>query len=86
MFEGSMNVVTWVIVAVTLVLIGAMIILVDSSWGVAVVFVAGCLLAASPRVIKEWERGVLLRLGKFRRILLQGIAWIVPGFDNAYYG
>lgn len=81
MFQSSMNVVTWVIVAVTLVLVGGLIVLVESYWGAVVVLVAGCVLALSPRVIKEWERGVLLRLGKFRRILSPGIAWIVPGFD-----
>ena len=39
------------------------------------------LLALSPRQIQEWERAVLLRLGKFQRILEPGIVWIVPGID-----
>ena len=62
---------------------------------VAVVFyftqsflIAGGLLAidliisASPRLLQEWERGVLLRLGKFQRVLSPGIVWVIPGIDN----
>jgi len=33
-------------------------------------------------VIKEWERGILLRLGKFRGTLSRGVGWVVPGIDN----
>jgi len=48
----------------------------------AVIAIIGLWLAASPRVIKEWERGVLLRLGKFARILRPGIRWVIPGADT----
>lgn len=43
---------------------------------------AGLLVAAAARQVNEWERGVLLRLGKFRRVLSPGITFIVPGFDK----
>jgi hypothetical protein len=33
------------------------------------------LVALSPRVIQEWERGVLLRLGKYQRVLDPGVAF-----------
>lgn len=47
-----------------------------------VVWLPGLFLSASPRMIREWERGVLLRLGKFRRVLFPGIVWIIPGFES----
>ena len=48
---------------------------------VAVIGVVGFTLSASPRLVNEWERGVLLRLGKFRAVLKPGIIWIFPGID-----
>jgi len=45
------------------------------------VLIVGIIAALSPRQIKEWERGVLLRLGRFQRVLKPGISWIVPGID-----
>ena len=41
----------------------------------AVVVVCGLYLSASPRIIREWERGVLLRLGRFQAVLGPGI-WL----------
>ena len=57
-------------------------------WIVAGAFVAAPILAIglyaglSPRLLKEWERGVLLRLGRFQRVLGPGINWTFPGFDR----
>jgi regulator of protease activity HflC (stomatin/prohibitin superfamily) len=48
-------------------------------------FVAGFLglyLSFAPRQLKEWERGILLRLGRFSRVLEPGISWTFPGFDR----
>lgn len=50
---------------------------------VAVPIVAmGVYAGLSPRLLKEWERGVLLRLGRFQRVLGPGINWTFPGFDR----
>ncbi len=46
-----------------------------------IIIVLGIVCAASPRIILEWEKGVLLRLGKFNRVLEPGIVWLIPGFD-----
>ena len=43
---------------------------------------SGLYISCSPRLIKEWERGVILRLGKFRKVAGPGITWVLPGFDN----
>ena len=82
MFRGSSNVVTFVI------LVAALIVLwitwpalptVYSAWPMVI----GIVVAASPRLINEWQRGVLLRLGKFRRVLHPGINWGSPGWTRS---
>lgn len=82
MFRASANIVAAVILAVALIIS----LIVGSLWAnpiwAMVVFVVGALIAASPRVIQEWERGVLLRLGKYKRVLHPGVVWIIPGFDQ----
>ena len=42
----------------------------------------GLLFAQSPRVAKQWERGVVLRLGRFIGLRGPGIFWVVPLFDK----
>jgi len=42
----------------------------------------GIYISLSPRLLKEWERGILLRLGRFQRVLGAGINWTFPGFDR----
>jgi SPFH domain / Band 7 family len=42
----------------------------------------GAYASLSPRMLQEWERGVLLRLGRFTRILEPGISWTFPAFDR----
>lgn len=81
MLRGSRN-----IIAASLFVITASGAAVMVRQGVALstwipITVVGLVLAASPRQITEWERAVLLRLGKFRRILDPGIVWVVPGVD-----
>ena len=46
------------------------------------VFAIGIYVSLSPRLIKDWERGVVLRLGRFTRVLGPGINWTFPGFDR----
>lgn len=81
MLTGSKNIIAFVLAALTAG--GA---LAAHLWGagpvpVAAIVVGGLAVAASPRQIQEWERGVLLRLGRFERILSPGIVWVVPGID-----
>jgi len=81
--KGSPNIVTIIILVVTgLIAFGVGYGLEAQPWVVALVIVAGAIASSSPRVIQEWERGVLLRLGKFRRVLDPGVAWVIPGIDQ----
>ena len=80
MLKGSLNIISLGILVATAVLanVAPMIGPGQLFWAVAIV---GLILAASPRQIEQWERGILLRLGRFSRVLEPGISWIVPGFE-----
>jgi len=82
MLRGSANIIAMAIVGVTLVLTLAVGLITERPPAAVIVLVAGAILAASPRVINEWERGVLLRLGRFKQVLKPGVVWVVPGIDT----
>src|SRR5258708_7964231 len=42
----------------------------------------GLLLAKSPKIARQWERAVVLRLGKFVALQGPGLFWIVPFVDS----
>lgn len=46
------------------------------------IFFAVIILVNSIRVIREWERGVLLRLGRFDHVKMPGIRFILPWVDK----
>ncbi len=37
------------------------------------------------RVISQWERGVIFRLGKFTREIKPGLTWVIPIIDSVYH-
>jgi regulator of protease activity HflC (stomatin/prohibitin superfamily) len=44
--------------------------------------IVGLLLAQSPQIAKQWERLVVLRLGKFVGLRGPGLCWIIPFVDT----
>src|SRR5215216_6388452 len=42
----------------------------------------GLLLALSPKVAKQWERAVVLRLGRYHGLRGPGLFWVVPFVDS----
>jgi regulator of protease activity HflC (stomatin/prohibitin superfamily) len=81
MATGFPNFLTWVILLLTLggtagaygatrqpLVLGALVV--------------GVYIALSPRIVNQWNRGILLRLGRFQRVLEPGIVWILPGIDR----
>ena len=48
---------------------------------VAVAAIVGALAAMSPRVAQQWERAVVLRLGRFAGLKGPGLFWIIPFVD-----
>ena len=49
---------------------------------VAAAIVVGLISMQSPRIAHQWERGVVLRLGRFVGLRGPGLFWIVPFFDR----
>ena len=49
---------------------------------IIVMAILGAVLMQAPRVAKEWERAVVLRLGKFVGLRGPGLFWIVPFVDT----
>jgi regulator of protease activity HflC (stomatin/prohibitin superfamily) len=47
-----------------------------------VIMLAGLVLMQSPRVAQQWERGVVLRLGRFVGLRGPGLFWVVPFVDS----
>jgi regulator of protease activity HflC (stomatin/prohibitin superfamily) len=47
-----------------------------------VIILAGLVLMQSPRVAQQWERGVVLRLGRFVGLRGPGLFWVVPFVDS----
>src|SRR5882672_9206130 len=62
---------------------GALATLLTLNPGGAIVGVLlGLLLAQSPKIARQWERAVVLRLGKFVGLRGPGLFWIVPFVDQ----
>src|SRR6266478_2471612 len=65
------------------VAVGALATLMTLNPGGAIVGVLlGLLLAQSPKIARQWERAVVLRLGKFVGLRGPGLFWIIPFVDN----
>jgi regulator of protease activity HflC (stomatin/prohibitin superfamily) len=50
--------------------------------GAIVGVLLGLLLAQSPKIARQWERAVVLRLGKFVGLRGPGLFWIIPFVDQ----
>jgi regulator of protease activity HflC (stomatin/prohibitin superfamily) len=60
-----------------------------SNWLVWILLLAGvgvvvALLVASIKVLREWERGVILRLGRLQKVKGPGLTFIIPIVDRLY--
>jgi SPFH domain / Band 7 family len=54
----------------------------DSPLPVLVAAGLGFIAACSPKVAQQWERAIVLRLGKFQGLHGPGLFWVIPGFDQ----
>jgi len=54
----------------------------NSPWPVIAGAVIGVTLMQSPKVANQWERAVVLRLGKYIGLRGPGLFWIVPFIDS----
>jgi regulator of protease activity HflC (stomatin/prohibitin superfamily) len=72
------NVVALAILLASLVAGGVAMILVRNPIPLIVAALIGAVLMQSPRIAQQWERALVLRLGRFIGIEGQGLFWIVP--------
>jgi regulator of protease activity HflC (stomatin/prohibitin superfamily) len=64
-------------------LVGGMLMWATGAWPwLAAGAIAGALVAMAPRMAKQWERAVVLRLGRYRALRGPGLFWIVPFVDT----
>jgi regulator of protease activity HflC (stomatin/prohibitin superfamily) len=75
------------VVAITILLVSIGIgvwgsIVTDNPVPAIVMFALGWILMQSPRVAQQWERAVILRLGRFIGLRGPGLFWIVPFIDR----
>jgi regulator of protease activity HflC (stomatin/prohibitin superfamily) len=64
-------------------LIGALTLIATSNpAGLIVGALLGALLAISPKIARQWERAVVLRLGKYVGLRGPGLFWIIPFVDT----
>jgi regulator of protease activity HflC (stomatin/prohibitin superfamily) len=54
----------------------------QNNWMIVVGTVVGMALSASPKVAQQWERAIVLRLGRFVGLRGPGLFWIIPGIDQ----
>ena len=54
-------------------------------WIIAIAFVLASLASASVKVADQWERAVVLRLGRFRGLLGPGLFFLVPVLETVAY-
>ncbi len=80
MFRGAANVFNLLILVAMGVAIGVVAAAGSPLWWIPLA--VGVVAALSPRQVREWERGIVLRLGRFRGTLQPGISWVIPGFDS----
>lgn len=51
-------------------------------WQAVAGVLAGLVLAQAPKVAKQWERAVVLRLGRYAGLRGPGLFWIIPFVDS----
>ena len=81
MLKGSFNVITFLLLGLTTAAAFAVSRLTGQDAAALAVLGIGLTVSLAPRQIQEWERAVLLRLGKYERTLAPGIVWVIPGID-----
>jgi hypothetical protein len=82
-FNGPRPNIVAIFVLVIPILTGLAVLIVTENplWLIAGI-VVGLILMQSPKVAKQWEKAVVLRLGKFIGLRGPGLFWIVPFIDS----
>jgi regulator of protease activity HflC (stomatin/prohibitin superfamily) len=54
------------------------------STGLFVLIILAIVLANTIKILREWERGVVLRLGTFQAVRGPGLTFLIPGIERMY--
>jgi regulator of protease activity HflC (stomatin/prohibitin superfamily) len=76
------NIVAIFVLFVSVLLGFASLIITGNPLGLILGIVLGLILMQSPKVAKQWEKAVVLRLGRFIGLRGPGLFWIVPFIDS----
>jgi regulator of protease activity HflC (stomatin/prohibitin superfamily) len=76
------NIVSVLLLIIPLALGIAPTVLTKNPLFVIIGLIVGLLLAQAPRIAKQWEKAVVLRLGRYVGIRGPGLFWIVPLIDT----
>lgn len=80
--QGRINVVSVFILLATL-LFGVLSAAATQNPGWLIIWVlAGIVFAQSPKIAKQWERAIILRLGRYTGMRGPGLFWITPFIEN----
>ena len=77
-----LNIVSAILFLVPLILGIIPTVLTFNPAGVIVGLILGLLAAQAPKIAKQWERAVILRLGRYDGVRGPGLFWIVPLIDS----
>ncbi len=85
--RGSIGLPQFNVIALLLLVAGAglgfeIFVFWGNRWAIAVGWLMGWIAALGPQVAQEWERAVVLRLGKYSGLHGPGLFWIIPGFEQ----
>jgi regulator of protease activity HflC (stomatin/prohibitin superfamily) len=78
----GMNVISVLLFLACLLLGGGVSYLRNDAWGIIVGGLVGAIVAQSPRIARQWEKAIVLRLGKYAGMHGPGLFWIVPFIEQ----
>ena len=77
-----LNVISFGVLILSIALAVAAGVRTQSAAAPIVIMLIGLVVMQSPKIAKQWERGVVLRLGRFVGLRGPGLFWIVPFMDT----
>jgi len=80
--DVRINIVSVLIILISIGVGTAITIAQQNPAGALIGVIVGVILAQSPKVAKQWERAVVLRLGKYVGLRGPGLFWIVPFIET----
>lgn len=76
------NIIALILLLASLLAGGGVSYLRQDAWGIVFGAVVGLIAAQSPQIARQWERGVVLRLGRYAGLRGPGLFWIIPLIDQ----